>query len=411
VCNVSSTGVAVRLSPTDALLVGVAVGHIALVLPDVTIRARGVVRNIHADLDGGLVAGIELAVDDQSSRESLHDFVQQQVRWQIHRARRTDLEGLWPLWDALGLFARPHVALTPGAAAIEAGRKALLERGHELMVAVIGSSEGARRGTAELVRTYNHTWTLQHFGSTIAPALSQEQLLAAVCEEALHQESFSALHALCQPIASEPLLVAIERLALDASEVSLRRWVLLAPKADRSAALAAPASERLDELHAPQHDEREWLTTRLAALCSPLELLALDMSVDELELDSVAAAYRAIGLGRGRELRIALGVTGPMGFALIEHAARGVSLTGYGDLARLYSIVGDTQAAQHTLSILAAAAVTLDRSWGASPLLLVNEELAPLLAQAGYELVGPRTEVIVARAAVARLAGHLRLRA
>ncbi|MBN1959761.1 MAG: hypothetical protein JW841_02340 [Deltaproteobacteria bacterium] len=404
--NLSATGVAINLAPSDALLVGIKIEHLSITLPDGSITAHGTVRNIHIDFDGSLIAGIELLPDDNRSRDLLRDFVQKQVRWYIHCARRKDLEELWPLWDALSLFSRGHAALTPGAAVIEAGRKALLDRGRDLMVAVVGTSEGSHQGTAEIIRTYSQTWTLQHLGKLPGSPLTSEQLIVAACEEALRHQNFGCLHALCEPRDDDPLLAAINRIQLSTAEVTQRPCALFKPIESLN---FVPL--RTDELHAPDADECDWLTTRLAAMHTKRELFALDLNLAELELSSISAAYRNIGLSRRRDLRIAIGVTGPNGFALFEHTSRGVSLTGYGDIARLYCIVSDQQSQMHTLSVLAKTAIALARSWSSSPLLLISKDYVSILQELGYLLIGQRIELLITREAVIRLVGHLRLHA
>jgi hypothetical protein len=93
----------------------------------------------------------------------------------------------------------------------------------------------------------------------------------------------------------------------------------------------------------------------------------------------------------------------------------GVSLSGIGDLARLFVYTNDPVARRATQLAFPLATSELGRVRGPSPLILVPEELGDVLtdsdSDSGYRSLGPRVEVLLTPAAVARVAGHMRPRA
>jgi len=205
------------------------------------------------------------------------------------------------------------------------------------------------------------------------------------------------------PSDDEPLLAALGRIEVTEADLAKRRWLALGPGSVRGGTHGS-------DVRPPEPAERAWLARRLATLTSPLERRALDLAEEALGLEAVGAAYQRLGLTRQRTLRFAMGVSDPAGFALIEQSSPGLSFVGLADLTRLYVTSADQAARAAAALGLAAAAVELGRGRGQT-LLLVPADLGPAFGEAGYEALGPRVEIVLTRAAVARLAGHLRVRA
>ena len=393
VIDLAPKGVAFVSESEDGLLVGMLLRSLCLALPKGTIQGQAVVRNVRPLPDGGFVTGVELTDVSDHSLKLLSEFVDSHFHPEVRTAKPEDLRLLWPLYDAMGLFPRPHIALSPVAPTIEATRLGLLNRGRSLHMQMVAGGSEQLLATAELLRTYGGTWSLQQVGARRDGDLSADTVVVPLVQAALRRTDFTHLHTILDPKKSRDHLAKLLALKPEPNEVLIKKCVLVGATPEELS-----AKEQAHDVQEAQAADLNWITSRLADRLSQLEIVALRLTAGELRLEETGRFFHALGLRRERRVRMAMSVGGPLGFSLIEQSSAGLSLEGHADLARLFTVRTVGPVRQATLLSLAIDAVRLQRDGERRRVLaLVAPDEARILTAAGFTALGERIEVVASR--------------
>jgi hypothetical protein len=402
--DLSGRGLAFVSDVADGMLVGMLLRSLAITLPDRRLTASGVVRNVRSRPDGLLVVGVELQLSD-NARAELEEIVDRHFHPEIRPAKPADLRKLWAIYDAMAVFPRSCAAVSPVMGRIESTRQALLARGRSVLLAVVGVVQGEIHTSAELLRTYGTTWSLQHVGALPDAKVDRERTVLHLVQAATRREEVTHLHALLDPAASRDRLARLQSLAPQPDHL-LWLWRELVQEPEGASPGPPPGSD----LHEATAQDLEWVAGELAQAFPPLLHRALRLAPAELRLDETDRLYHAIGLSRRRLVRVAMGVGGPVGVALIEQTSPGACFGGLGDTIRLHVAAGAAAARPTILSALALDAARLQRQSGRKPgLFVVSPADALALAALGFLSAGPRIEVAADRDGATRLVNGINL--
>jgi hypothetical protein len=405
VVDLAPKGIAFVSQTEDGLLVGMLLRSLSLKLPNGTIQGQAVVRNVRRCEGGGFVTGIELTDVSDNSLRLLSEFVDAHFHPEVRAARPEDLRLLWPLYDSMGLFPRPHAALSPVAPAIEATRLALLTRGRDLHLQMVAGGDEQLVATAELLRTYGSTWSLQHVFARADADLTADAVVVPLVQAALRRTDFTHLHAILDPARSKDRLAKLLAIESAPDTLVVRRLILVGAAAD-----ALPVMEQAHEVQEAAAADLEWVATRVGEQLTALELMAMRLHTGELRLEETGRFFHSLGVWRGRRVRLAMSVGGPLGFSLIERASAGLSFDGHADLARIYTLRNTGATRQTTLLSLAFDALRLERGGERRHVLfLVAADEAKLLVAAGLTPLGERLEVVASRDGAQRVVNCLNL--
>ncbi len=403
--DLSTRGLAFITEPEDGLVVGVLLTGLSVRLDGGVIQGRGIVRNVRRDDDGRLVAGVELIGLSEHGQRLLNGFVTASIHPQVRLAQPTDLKRLWAVYSGVGLFQREHAATSPVLGRIETTRKTLLSRGKEVFVKVVGQAEGDLVGAAELIRTYQGTWTLQHVGALDGARLTIDQLVVPLVEDVVSRRDFKCLHALLEVKGGSQALDRLRGQRPDGTQLWWREHTLVT----EGPSYAVPSALGEDIQHAGPPD-RDFIIGKLRERWQPLELEALDLTAGQLGLESIGRVFRGLGLERRRLVRMCMSVGGPLGFSLIEQSSAGLNFSGLSDLVRLVPIARLPATRRGALVALAHDAMQLQREWGRrhASLLIEPEHLADL-EPAGFVKVATVVEVFAARSAATQVVNFVGL--
>lgn len=390
--DVSQHGVAISCAPEDGLMVGMVLNNLVLKLGKDEIKGRGIVRNVRSDDPPHLLAGIELTSLSTLSQKRLSEFVSQNVHPKIRAATVADLNRLWDLYGALGFFGQNQVALSPLSGRIENTRRTLLTRGKHLLLQIVAGTDDQLQGTAELLCMYSGTYLLQHWGRLPESRLTHDQLLLPLLELALAGKEFQSLVALLDMEPTSSGLLKLREQPIDPEHLVWREQAVLLSRVDDTT-----LSANLDVQPASDAD-LEWVSRKLKEQMSPLEFRALGLGPEQLRLTSTSRAFHALGLERSRQVRLALGISGPIGCALIEQSAPGLSMSFWGDIVRIYTFTHDAESAANVAVALVRDALVHQRNRGKREVgFLVEPSLATHLAASGLTLLGQRLETTASR--------------
>jgi len=393
VADISPRGLAFVAHPADGILVGMLLRAISLSLGDGPLQAHGVVRNVRLDADGRHIVGVELTDLSENTKKRLAALVDTHFHPEVREARTKDLRHLWPIYDAMGVFPRTHAAISPVMGRIETTRQTLLSRGRNVFLQMVGGAHGELHGTAELLRSFGTTWGLQHVGTIPEAQLDADQIVTTLVQTAQRRSDFTHLHALLDPARSRDQLARLRALEPSPNDLVVRDRVLLTD----GERYRLPKSLN-EDMHDAQNTDLDWIAARLRDRLEPLAVVALRLFPAELRLDDTDRAFHTIGLGRRRAMRMAMSVSGPIGFSLIEQSSPGVNFAGLADLVRPVVTVTATEAHNSALTALAHDAVRVQRASGRRHAwLLVEPEEVEILTGGGFDVVGPRVEVFASR--------------
>lgn len=402
VVDLSAKGLAFTGTSEDGLLVGMLLPTLVVRLPNGSVHARGVIRNVRSSGDD-LLVGVEFISMPDASMRVLEGFVDANLHPAVRPAAIGDMQRLWPVYEQAGLFGRSHAALSRTTAAHEPVRRTLLSRARDLIVHMVGEGDDTIYGSAELLRTYTSTWSLQHIGlRDSAQHLSAEQLVTPLIEAVLRRKEFAHLHAILDPEKSRVSLSKLRGIPPDETGV----W--WAEK--RLVGEPARLSSRSDDVQSAATGDIDWIIERASELMRPLERAAFDITAAELRLGRVQRVYSNVGLQRQRLVRMAFSVGGPLGFSLIEATTAGVSFPGYAELVRLYPTRREPAARADALLALADDAIRVHRENGVERTqFLLDPKDAQVLEKAGYAPLGARIEMLASRHGAAQIVNFINL--
>jgi len=406
VVDVSSSGVAFLADPSDGLISGMTLRTLGLGLPGKPVSGRGVVRHVREDPQHGIYIGAQFVALLAEQLQVLSDYVDQHIHPQVRTAKVSDLEALWDVYNAMGHFERQFAALTPLISRMETNRKILLNRGKGLFIQLVGyDDENSIFGTAEAIRDYEGTWTLQHAGTAPNPPLPAERLIAPLIERLLRDPTFAHLRCLMPATSEAGWFRQLAVVNADPESLSMQERVLLSPNIEYE-----PRSPG-DVYGAKKDDDLDWVLTRLNARHSPVERSALKLETSGgLRVKRSSPAFQEIGLVHRRLIRIAMSVTGPIGFSIVEQSSPGHNLSGYADLVRMYALTNKADERSEVLHALADDAVRLQQeSARGGPYFLLEPQDATLLNKFGYDYRGHFVEIIASRPGVSRLTNFINL--
>ena len=402
VVDLSAKGLAFTGTSEDGLLVGMLLPSLIVRLPSGSVHARGVIRNVRSNGDG-LLVGVEFISMPDASTRVLEMFVDSNLHPQVRPAAIADMQKLWPVYEQAGLFGRSHAALSRTTATFEPIRRTLLSRARELVVHMVGEGDDTIYGSAEMLRTYTSTWSLQHIClRESAKHLTADQLVAPLIEAALRRKELSHVHAILDPEKSRVSLSKLRGIPPDEAGVF---W-----SEKRLVGEPARVGGRSDDVQGAATGDIDWIMERAGELLRPLERTAFDVSTAELRLPRIQRTYSNLGLSRQRFVRMAFSVGGPLGFSLVEVATPGISFPGFVDLVRLYPTRREPSARADALLALADDAIRLQRENGIERTqFLLDPKDAAVLEQAGYAALGPRIEMLATRAGASQIVNFINL--
>ncbi|MBC7794732.1 MAG: PilZ domain-containing protein [Clostridia bacterium] len=402
VCDLSAKGLAFTGTSEDGLLVGMLLPTLIVRLPTGSVHARGVVRNVRSSGEG-LLVGVEFISMPDASTRVLESFVDSNLHPLVRPAAVADVPRLWPVYEQAGLFGRSHAALSRTTATFEPVRRTLMSRARDLSLHMVGEGDDTIYGTAELLRTYVSTWSLQHIAlRESAQHLTADQMVAPLVEAALRRKEFAHLHAILDPEKSRVSLAKLRTIPPDESGVwwSEKRLVGEPTK----------LQTRSDDVQDAAIGDIEWIIERCGELMRPLERAAFDITAPELRLGKIQRLYSNMGLGRQRFVRMAFSVGGPLGFSLIEVTSPGVSFPGYGELVRLYPTRREPSAREDALLALADDAIRVQRENGVERTqFLLDPRDAMVMEAAGYAWLGARIEMLASRNGASQIVNFINL--
>ena len=401
--DLSARGLAFSGAADDGLIVGMLLPTVVVSLPNGTVHARGVVRNVRPS-GSTVMVGVEFVSMPDASTKVLEGFVDSNLHPQVRPASVADIQRLWPVFEKAGMFARSHAAMTPTIAKIEPVRRNLLSRARELIIHMVGGGDDTIYGTAELLRTYSATWSMQHVCvSETSQSLTADQLVVPLVEAALRRKDFDYLHALVDPERSRMGLARLRAMPPDENGIY---WVerVLFNEPQRAASAVHDVQDA-----AP--GDLDWVVERAREAVRPLERSAFDMgNASDLRLTKVQRLYGNVGIVRQRLVRMSFSPSGPNGFALVEVTTQGVSFPGYTELARLYPTRKDAPARRDALIALAHDAIRVHRENRVDRTqILVDTKDAPVLEEAGFVKVGTRIELIAGRNGASQIVNFINL--
>ncbi|MBI5509146.1 MAG: hypothetical protein HY903_10370 [Deltaproteobacteria bacterium] len=404
IIDLSPRGAAFVSEPEDGLLVGMLLRTAEIELDRGTLKGQAIVRNVRRH-GGGFITGIELADVSDNGLRMLGEYVDAHFHPEVRSARPEDLRHLWSLYDEMDLFLRPHAALSPVAAGIDATRQALLGRGRSIHVQMVATTGERLLASAELVRLYGSTWSLVHAGARRDAGLSSDTVVVPLIQSAWRRTDFAHLHTILDPNKSRDGLARLLSLEPTPSTLALKKAVLMS-----ATTVAPPTKDGAADIQEAAVSDLEWVAARLAERLSPLAVSAYCLKAGELRLEETGRFFHAVGLWRRRRVRLAMSVGGPMGFALVEQSSPGVSLAGTADLVRLFPMRATGPARQAALLSLAHDALRLQKDADIRTcMFLVSDEEAEILAGAGYNVVGERLEILATREGAQRVVNCLNL--
>ncbi len=401
--DLSARGLAFSGSADDGLIVGMLLPTVVVRLPSGTVHARGVVRNVRPS-GSSLLVGVEFVSMPEASTKVLEAFVDSNLHPQVRPASVADIPRLWPVYEKAGMFSRSHAAMSPTIAAAEPARRNMLSRARELVVHMVAGGDDTIYGTAELLRTYGSTWSMQHVCvSDTNKTLTADQLVVPLVEAALRRKDFSYLHALVDPDRSRMGLARLRAMPPDENGVYWVERVLFSEP-------QRPTSAVHDVQEATPSD-LEWVAERAREVVRPLERNAFDMAnAADLKLGKVQRLYSNVGMVRQRLVRMAFSVSGPNGFSLVEVTTPGVSFPGNTELARLYPTRKEAPARRDALIALAYDAIRVHHEHRIERTqILVDTKDAQILEDAGFTRVGTRIELIASRNGASQIVNFINL--
>ncbi len=267
---------------------------------------------------------------------------------------------------------------------------------------MVGGGDDTIYGSAELLRTYGSTWSIQHVSvRSDAQQLTADQLVVPLVEAALRRKDFAQLHAILDPERSRMGLARLREVPPDEAGVYwVERKLFGEPKRISTAGDVQEAGA----------GDLEWINERAREIMSPLERNAFDISSAELKLAKVARLYANCGLMRNRFVRMAFSVGGPVGFSLVEATTPGVSFPGYTELVRIYPTRREQSARRDALVALANDAIRIHRENGIERTqVLVDSKDAAVLEEAGFTPLGTRIELLASRAGASQIVNFINL--
>jgi hypothetical protein len=400
VADVSINGLAFEAAPDTWLAVGMVVPTLDLRLPQGTVRARGVVRNVRP-VGGKLSVGLALQDLAPAHAKTLSDFVDAQVYPHARPAATRDLPQLWDLYRQHGLPPQP---LTPKAVSrFESLRGLLLGRGGALLTQVVlGDQE--LQATAELIRIGEKALRLQHVAARTDPPTPLDAALPPLIGAALKRSDWSFVQALLSMPAGGAFDSAPFEAAAGSKHVGWRVWAAGRGKPSTAEAqLEAEVREASDE-------DRAWAVGRLERLLHPNERRALDlMGERQLIQGELARVYRGLGLEYTRRVRLASSVSEALGFALVELTPAGLALDGFLPAARLFVTAQEPQRRRDALLALLHDAHKLLAAAGHPPAFFLTPEDAALLAGGAGIAWGAVLELWCEREVATELPRYLQL--
>ena len=404
VVDVSASGLSFLAAPRDGLVSGMMLKDLTLRLPGHTIEGTAVVRHVRQENEEEIFIGAEFDFLKGKGAEHVAEYVDQHVHPQVRPVKGTDLPGLWEVYNAMEAFEQQIAALTPLIHRIEHTRSLLLTRGKDFFEQMVGVEHQLVNGSAEAIQLYPNTWRLQHIGVTSTAPVSVERILSPLLERLLRKKSFQYAHFLIPSRSMHKWLETLRTLGSDPKKLTWSEKVLLAPKSDY-----VPLSR--EDISEARDSNLNWVVSKLRqrhslVMCQGLGFLG----AEPLRMPRVERFYRGLGLLRERSVRIAIAVTGPIGFSLIEQGSPGLSLGYSGDLVRLYAVEAGASAQRAAFRALADDALRFSRAGHRpDPVFLLDPDDAAKLADVPFEDRGYCTELIATREMVERMWGLLNL--
>ncbi|MEE8408203.1 MAG: hypothetical protein V3T05_01230 [Myxococcota bacterium] len=405
VLDVSPRGLSFESRAEDGLLVGMLLRSLSLHLPNGTLRSQGVVRNVRRRDEKTMVAGVELAELSDNNRRLISEFVDAHFHPEVRPARPSDLRQLWPIYESIGLFGRGRAAVSQVSGRIETTRQTLLARGRNVAISLVSGSHQEVHGTAELLRTYGSTWSLQHVGVRDTARIGASDLVVPLIQAAARRTDFSHLHAILDPNRSEDGFARLRSLDTASESLQWSERMLVRVGASYTVPSSLP-----EEVQAAKSADLDWVVRQLSEHLTPLEISAFCIRPSDLRLADTGKMFHSIGLKRQRLVRIAMSVSGPLGFSLIDQSTPGLSFEGYSAMVRLHIAVRTAATRQSALTALTHDAIRVLRDAGNQDvyLLLTDEQLDDLEAL-GFDDVARRIEVVATRDGASLAVGGLNL--
>lgn len=396
--DVAARGVAFVAEPDDRLMLGMVLPRVLVTLPRGAVSARGVVRNIRHDSRNRLLVGVELSRLSATDEEALEAFVVASIHPRVRVPHAEDLRQLWGLYGRLGVFNRAEAPakLLPR---MESARATLLQRGRDVYVGLVAGAEDHLEGATEALLLYPETWSVRFARALDGSRLTLEQLLMPLIDQLMRPTDLQFLHMAVAPNPAGPGAEALG--SLDPEQITSRVWEVLVPgpRYQRPATQPAEASDA-------DRDNLAWIDTKAAGVTHPLEHRAFALNARDLPLDGVQKRYHGAGLERRRRVRLAMSISGPLGFALVEDTTPGVLLDTIGPVCRVFPTSASPQNRVSAAVTLAHDAVDLADT-SAQVQIWVPEDLRPALEAEGFEHRGNRVDTVISRAAAPQLVNVL----
>lgn len=391
VIDVSSGGVAFESAPEDGLMVGMLLPRFELALPATKggtkrVAGRAMVRHMRHTSEHELMVGVQMLDLSAAQQKELRRYIERRVHPAVRRATAADLGPLWSLYRDCGLLSADEASRHWQRLEVE--RRALLQRGQEIMLTLVGTTDDLVEGTVELVRTYPRTWTTQHLAIRGESRLTPDQLLIPLFEAAASLPNCTFLRSLW--VASSPEhLDRLRELTAHSGHLAWRPWAVFT--VDSNLTMPAPTHG----VQAATGADLAWAEDQLAHWAAPLEQSALALGGRDLDLNALTSAYRTLGLERGRQVRVAMSISEPTGLSLLEWTSVGVCLAREAEVARLLPTARRPETRSQALLSLAWDAVAVQRQRQRPARLWVSPGDGDILLQAGFTPLGLRAEMIV----------------
>ncbi|MEW5740363.1 MAG: hypothetical protein AB1938_15650 [Myxococcota bacterium] len=310
----------------DALPPGLVLADVELELFGQRCRCAAVVQTSIPESEDGRRrrVGLRLSAKTDADRQILIDAWLQRLVPDVACGSRFDFPVLWELFQHEGVRFPDYPLDGPTTiAALTATHRKMGDGRHGLGKTFVFHEDGRVLGHASGLRTHSKTWLSQHLavrsGYHRQTHISQALVnLSFDYAEALGDVEFlRGLWRTSNRWTSRVYGAATSRLIRPglsylASFTPMRASLTQPREAPRLFARASTATERAKLL---QHLRCTW---------DPVRLRADDLVEDELELDTLAGRFGAVGLERSRHLGVVPGADGPRGWVLIERMTPGL---------------------------------------------------------------------------------------
>ncbi len=387
--DLNATGLSVHVGDAGALLPpGLVLDELEIETPEGPVRLVGTVRSSTLMSRGGRRYGIEITADGLA-RHALERLLVGASHANVAIAGPEDAGTIRALFGQAGhrfhLYADGSEA---SESAVAQSFSALLGPRSEVSTSIVYVEGGAILGHIQGLRTYDRAWLATHLAAMTRHAGDLELVSRALCRVLAGLLEGKATADFVKFIWKKDQK-SVNRLfgwtgrALDRSPLSEagELGLFLRPNGP------LPPRDDAIETREAADDELPWVAAQLARTHSILAILSEDLTAKGLRLTRLGRDYAAVGLERGRRVRLAIAGGRFLGAALVETSTKAVQINEFLNHASFHPFV-DGRLADEVRFALALDAASSAYERGLTHAVALGEPAArPALERAGFSWV------------------------